>query len=199
MSLGARIRELRETLGVSQGRWGEELGVRQATISAWENGRAEPHPRNLRRVAETTGDPGAVLAWLRNGGPTPRAVAPGAVSGRGRAGPASGGPGGEPGESLLAVERWIRRQELSLRLLAELREDLGSHPAVSALEAAMAASTASKLMLEGAAASLRTGGPTGERELRDGSADPPEPAAPAARTAPFGASGAADVRPLRML
>ncbi len=50
------IKRLRERLGLTQGRFAEQLGVRQATISDWETGRTEPSPmaaRLLSALADT--------------------------------------------------------------------------------------------------------------------------------------------------
>lgn len=50
-----KIRALRESKGFSQTELAEALGVDQTTISAWENGKAEPTLFNLRRLADLLG------------------------------------------------------------------------------------------------------------------------------------------------
>ena len=50
-----KIRALREAKGLSQTELAEALGVDQTTISAWENGKAEPTLFNLRRLADLLG------------------------------------------------------------------------------------------------------------------------------------------------
>jgi len=50
-----RVRQLRETLGLTQRELAEELGVRQQTVSEWETGAYRPRgasARMLRVVAE---------------------------------------------------------------------------------------------------------------------------------------------------
>jgi len=45
------ILELRESLGLSQAKMAEELGVRQQTISEWETGRYEPRGASARMLS----------------------------------------------------------------------------------------------------------------------------------------------------
>ena len=47
-----RVREVRKTLGFSQGRLADELGVTLLTVHRWETGKASPHRSSLRRLTE---------------------------------------------------------------------------------------------------------------------------------------------------
>ena len=47
-----RVREVRKALGLSQGRFADELGVTLLTVHRWEAGKAVPHRASLRRLAE---------------------------------------------------------------------------------------------------------------------------------------------------
>ena len=47
-----RIKSLRKEAGISQKKLGDELGVAQTTISAWESGRNEPDYDSIRKMAE---------------------------------------------------------------------------------------------------------------------------------------------------
>ena len=47
-----RIKKLRKEAGISQKKLGDELGVAQTTISAWESGRNEPDYDSIRKMAE---------------------------------------------------------------------------------------------------------------------------------------------------
>lgn len=68
----SRITHLRDELGLSQRDLAGALEVRQATISAWETGRAEPSRGNLRLLADLCHDSRAVYRWLLGNGPRPR-------------------------------------------------------------------------------------------------------------------------------
>ena len=46
-----RIKMLRKEAGISQKKLGDELGVAQTTISAWESGRNEPDYDSIRKMA----------------------------------------------------------------------------------------------------------------------------------------------------
>lgn len=54
--------------GLTQKRFAEDVGVREATVSAWVNG-TRPRPDQMERVAEATGGAVPVTAWF--GGPVP--------------------------------------------------------------------------------------------------------------------------------
>ena len=47
------IKELRESLGITQLELAVKIGVTPTTISAWERGMYEPRASQLRRLAET--------------------------------------------------------------------------------------------------------------------------------------------------
>lgn len=51
MSIGERIRERREALGLKQPELAELVGVHTVTISKWENNRSEPGQRSLEKLA----------------------------------------------------------------------------------------------------------------------------------------------------
>lgn len=63
MSLGARLREERERLGLSQPRLGELLGVTKQTVFSWESGRTAPDGFHLMALA----DAGFDVAWVVTG------------------------------------------------------------------------------------------------------------------------------------
>lgn len=52
MTIGDRIKVLRERAGLSQDALGEKAGVKQNTVSKWERGESEPRRPTLRRVAK---------------------------------------------------------------------------------------------------------------------------------------------------
>ena len=49
--LGARIREARKQVGITQRRLGELVGVRSHTVWCWEAGRMKPNHENLVELA----------------------------------------------------------------------------------------------------------------------------------------------------
>ena len=53
--VGARIRAHREQQGLTQTELAKQIGVADAQISRWENGRAMPIPRYLEAIAEALG------------------------------------------------------------------------------------------------------------------------------------------------
>ncbi len=52
MSIGQRIKEARQSRGVSQGRLAERINQAQTTISSWERGRTEPTREDVQRIAD---------------------------------------------------------------------------------------------------------------------------------------------------
>lgn len=50
--VGARIRQLREAKGLTQDQLGDIVGVREKTVSRWENGRHTGYISNVRALAE---------------------------------------------------------------------------------------------------------------------------------------------------
>ena len=48
----ARIRELRESLRLTQEEFARELGVSFTTVSRWENGHGKPSPLALRQLLD---------------------------------------------------------------------------------------------------------------------------------------------------
>jgi transcriptional regulator with XRE-family HTH domain len=58
------VRELRNTLQLSQKKFADELGMTFATINRWENGHATPSPLALKQIyalLNQLGDEGEVL------------------------------------------------------------------------------------------------------------------------------------------
>lgn len=62
--LGRRIVEAREAMGLSTAQLARRLGVRTATLSGWEAGRAEPRANKLMMMA---GVMSVSLSWLLTG------------------------------------------------------------------------------------------------------------------------------------
>lgn len=46
------IKELRESLGMTQEQFAREIGVSFSTVSRWETGRGKPSPLARRRIEE---------------------------------------------------------------------------------------------------------------------------------------------------
>jgi transcriptional regulator with XRE-family HTH domain len=51
-----RVKETREATGLKQEAFAERLGVNQATISKWENGKHKPDTNALMRLSDFTGE-----------------------------------------------------------------------------------------------------------------------------------------------
>lgn len=49
-AIGQLVRELRQTMHLSQERFAAELGVTFPTINRWENGHATPSPLALKQI-----------------------------------------------------------------------------------------------------------------------------------------------------
>ena len=65
-----RIKRLRKEAGISQKKLGDELGVAQTTISAWESGRNEPDYDSIRKMAEIlTTSPDYLMGYNSDGIP----------------------------------------------------------------------------------------------------------------------------------
>lgn len=47
-----KLKELRESLGISQARLAEEIGVSQSTVAMWEAGKNTPEHANLQKIAK---------------------------------------------------------------------------------------------------------------------------------------------------
>lgn len=113
-TLGDRIAGAREGAGLSRQALAQSLGVRAATVAAWEEDRAEPRANRLQMAA---GVMNVTVGWLLTG------------NGDGPAGLAGGAATGQDERSALA--------ELG-RLRAELTGIVGR---LAALEARLAART----------------------------------------------------------
>ena len=50
MSFAQLVRELRDTMQLSQEKFADELGMTFATINRWENGHATPSPLALKQI-----------------------------------------------------------------------------------------------------------------------------------------------------
>lgn len=64
LMIGSLIRELRQTMNLSQGRFAEVLGMTFPTINRWENGHSVPSPLALKQidlVLQQLGDRGEAL------------------------------------------------------------------------------------------------------------------------------------------
>ena len=48
--IGKKLRELRENLNLTQGRFAQEIGVTQKTIAFWENDKNEPNAENILTI-----------------------------------------------------------------------------------------------------------------------------------------------------
>ena len=59
--LPGKIREVRQTMGVSQERLGELLGAEKRTVGRWESGAINPRLPTLEALAELSGKP---LSWF---------------------------------------------------------------------------------------------------------------------------------------
>ena len=53
--MGAKIRQLRERLGMTQKQLADALGLRQVAICLWETGENVPTIQNLYRLADILG------------------------------------------------------------------------------------------------------------------------------------------------
>ena len=62
--LGQKIREARQEKSLSQKQLAEELGVKQATVSNWELGKAQPTGDNIERIEEILDLPLRIGAWI---------------------------------------------------------------------------------------------------------------------------------------
>lgn len=68
MSLGLRIRKVRQQAMLSQRELASRLGLAHSTLGHWENNRSSPSARHLLRIAEITG---ADVFLLLTGKPSP--------------------------------------------------------------------------------------------------------------------------------
>lgn len=62
--IGQLIRELRQTMNLSQEKFADELGMTFPTVNRWENGRATPSPLALKQIdllLQQLGDRGEAL------------------------------------------------------------------------------------------------------------------------------------------
>ena len=59
LNLATKIKKARQEAGYSQQKLAEALKLSNKTISAWEVGRAQPHIRTLKKIAEVTKVPTA--------------------------------------------------------------------------------------------------------------------------------------------
>lgn len=57
MSVGENIKEARKKVGLTQSKLGEKLGVSGAMIAAWENGKRNPKPETIEKIANALGVP----------------------------------------------------------------------------------------------------------------------------------------------
>lgn len=59
--VGARIKEARELLGLSQTALADELGAGERTVQAWERNERTPRLKALLRLSELSGRP---VSWF---------------------------------------------------------------------------------------------------------------------------------------
>ena len=52
MTIGQTIRAIRQVKGISQKELADICGVSMGAVSAWEQGRNDPRPRILNKIAE---------------------------------------------------------------------------------------------------------------------------------------------------
>lgn len=64
-TLGDRITEARETLGLTLDQAARRMAVKTVTLKNWENGQAQPRPNKLQMLA---GVLGVSISWLLEGG-----------------------------------------------------------------------------------------------------------------------------------
>lgn len=69
MSLGLRIRKVRQQARLSQRQLASHLGLAHSTLGHWENNRSSPNACHLLRIAEITG---ADIFLLLTGKSSPR-------------------------------------------------------------------------------------------------------------------------------
>ena len=97
-TLGDRIVSAREALGLSASQLSRRLGVKTATLEAWEADRSEPRANKLQMMA---GVMNVSLVWL--------------LSGEGAGAPPDAGPVGDDDvETLLGELRSIRAEQSRL-------------------------------------------------------------------------------------
>ena len=73
-TLGDRIAAAREAMGIGQEQLARRLGVRTATVVAWEDDRSEPRANRMQMLAGVVNAP---LVWLMTGvGEGPGAATP---------------------------------------------------------------------------------------------------------------------------
>jgi len=63
-ALSERIREVRESAGLSQRAFGKHLGLSSAAVCLFESGKRVPHPIFLEKMARMFG---VDVGWLKNG------------------------------------------------------------------------------------------------------------------------------------
>lgn len=64
MTIGARIKALRTTLGLTQGKFAERIGSHLVSVSLWEVKDVVPHERTLREICNVFHVRGE---WLKTG------------------------------------------------------------------------------------------------------------------------------------
>lgn len=58
-----KIQLSRGSISMSQAEFASAIGVSEAAVQHWEQGRAKPYPKTLRKISELTGKP---LEWFSN-------------------------------------------------------------------------------------------------------------------------------------
>ena len=63
-TLGERVADARETLGMTQAEAAQRMAVKVSTLKSWETGRTQPRPNKLQMLAGVLGVP---FSWLLEG------------------------------------------------------------------------------------------------------------------------------------
>lgn len=64
-TLGERVSEAREAIGLSLEEAAQRMAVKTATLKGWETGKTQPRPNKLQMLAGVLGVP---FSWLLEGG-----------------------------------------------------------------------------------------------------------------------------------
>lgn len=64
-TLGERVREAREAIGLSLEEAAQRMAVKTMTLKSWETGKTQPRPNKLQMLAGVLGVP---FSWLLEGG-----------------------------------------------------------------------------------------------------------------------------------
>ena len=68
MSIGERIRELRENIGISQSELAKRLGISRTSVNAWESGLSSPTAQLIIELSKTFHVSSDYILGLNNDG-----------------------------------------------------------------------------------------------------------------------------------